>query len=407
MPIAKSSGPDCGPRFGPMRDELYRPLGQDIQSKRSPPRGAQWLRALAALGAVSVLAGGSALAVLQQPDFAPVRTAAPSVPVVQADAPTADNQPSIVRMAETGGVTVTRGNEIAPAIGEPDPTTTGSIRVFDPGSLRQPAAFAASPDDALLEPSDMGPLPVRSGDGRRPLDVYAGASSGALGTRIAIVVAGLGISQTGTQQAIERLPAAVTLAFAADGNSLDRWMRNARQNGHELLLQAPLEPFGYPDTSPGENTQTVADAVAGRFDAFNHALGRMTNYVGVMNYMGARFNADPAALEPLLAEVSRRGLLYMDDGSSSRSVARDVATASRVPFAGSDLLLDQDRSAEAVRRQLDALERVARARGTAVGVANAFETSVDAIAAWSREAEGRGIEIVPVSALALDPEAKR
>ncbi|WP_062011761.1 divergent polysaccharide deacetylase family protein [Aureimonas sp. AU4] len=391
-----------------MRDELYRPLGQDLQPTRSTPRARRRLPKLAALAAFATVAGGSTLAVLEQPDFAPVAPTVVAGASVTAPPSTEDAaEPNVVRMAETGGVTVTRGNEILPVSGAPDPTTTGSIRVFDPGSLRQPAAFAASPDEALLEPSDMGMLPVRSGDGRRPLDVYAGATSGALGTRIAIVVAGLGISQTGTQQAVERLPAGVTLAFAADGNSLDRWMRNARQNGHELLLQAPLEPFGYPEISPGEDTQTVADAVAGRFDALHHALGRMTNYVGVMNYMGARFNAEPTALEPFLAEVSRRGLLYMDDGSSSRSLARDVAVAGRVPFAASDLVLDQDRSPEAIRRQLDALERVARARGTAVGVASAFETSVETIAAWTRKATGRGIEIVPVSALALDPEARR
>ncbi|MBB3949022.1 divergent polysaccharide deacetylase family protein [Aureimonas jatrophae] len=390
-----------------MRDELYRPLGQNLQPVRNGPRRARRLPKLAAALACATVAGGSALAILQQPDFArppaPIVADASSAAV---SAPAGPAEPNVVRMAETGGVTVTRGNEILPVSGAPDPTTTGSIRVFAPGSLRQPAAMAATPDEALLEPSDMGMLPVRAGDGRRPLDVYAGATSGALGTRIAIVVAGLGISQTGTQQAVERLPAGVTLAFAADGNSLDRWMRNARQTGHELLLQAPLEPFGYPEISPAANTQTVDDAAAGRFDALHQALGRMTNYVGVMNYMGARFNAEPTALEPFLAEISRRGLLYMDDGSSSRSLARDVAVAGRVPFAASDLLLDGDRTPDAIRRQLDALERVARARGTAVGVASAFETSVDTIAAWTREAEARGIEIVPVSALALDPEAR-
>jgi len=390
-----------------MRDDLYRPLGQNLTA--GPPRGRTLRRqGLLAVCAVLSVAGASGYALLQQPDLSrPTQASvAPVLQVADADADAPPPEPTVVRPAETGGVTITRGNEIASATPPTDPTTTGSIRVLDPGSIRQPASMADRPDEALLEPGAEGPLPVRGGDGRRPLDVYAGATSGALGTRIAIVVAGLGISQTGTSQAVERLPAGVTLAFAADGNSLDRWMRNARQRGHELLLQTPLEPYGYPEISAGARTQTVADALAGRFDALDGALGRMTNYVGVMNYMGARFNADSAALEPFLGELSRRGLLYMDDGSSSRSVARDVALAGGTPFAASDLVLDDERTPDAVRRQLDALERVARARGTAVGVASAFEVSIDTIAAWVPEAESRGIEIVPVSAVALDPESR-
>ena len=37
---------------------------------------------------------------------------------------------------------------------------------------------------------------------------------------VAIVLGGLGLSQTGTQRAIRELPGEVTLAFAASGNSL-------------------------------------------------------------------------------------------------------------------------------------------------------------------------------------------
>lgn len=50
--------------------------------------------------------------------------------------------------------------------------------------------------------------------------------------RVAIVIGGLAVSQTGTQAAIEKLPAEVTLAFASQGNSIGRWMQAARRKGH-------------------------------------------------------------------------------------------------------------------------------------------------------------------------------
>src|SRR5690606_25577367 len=107
------------------------------------------------------------------------------------------------------------------------------------------------PDRALIEDSEIGPLPTRGEDGRRPFDAYARPWSGARGARVAIVIGGLGVSQSGTQRAIEQLPPEVTLAFASGGNSLDRWMQAARREGHEVLMQVPLEPFDYPQVDPG------------------------------------------------------------------------------------------------------------------------------------------------------------
>ena len=72
----------------------------------------------------------------------------------------------------------------------------------------------------------------------------------------------------------------------------------------------------------------------------------------------------------------------------------------------SDLSIDRSQDPADIRSQLDTLERIARAEGTAIGVASAFDVSVATIAKWIGEARGRGIEIVPLSALANDPERR-
>ncbi len=140
--------------------------------------------------------------------------------------------------------------------------------------------------------SETGPLPIRAADGRRPVDVYARPWSGARGARVAIVIGGLAVSQTGTQEAIEKLPAEVTLAFAPQGNSIGRWMQAARRKGHEIVMQVPLEPFDYPNVDPGRNTLTVAATADENLENLRWTLSRTTNYTGVMNYMGARFVGD-------------------------------------------------------------------------------------------------------------------
>ena len=126
--------------------------------------------------------------------------------------------------------------------------------IIEAGRVGQDSRTAAFPNEDLLEDTSAGRIPIIGFDGTRPMDQYARPWSGARGTRVAIVVGGLGLSQTGTQRAIKELPGEVTLAFAASGNSLPRWMQEARRDGHEILLQVPFEPFDYPDNDPGPHT---------------------------------------------------------------------------------------------------------------------------------------------------------
>ncbi len=72
--------------------------------------------------------------------------------------------------------------------------------------------------------------------------------------RIAIVIGGVGISASGTADAFAKLPAPVTFAFAPYGADLDKLAEHARAEGHEVLLQVPMEPFDYPDNDPGPQT---------------------------------------------------------------------------------------------------------------------------------------------------------
>ncbi len=297
--------------------------------------------------------------------------------------------------------------QAGPSIIHVDPqqnSGNGVVIIRDPSAVGQNLRVAHLPDQALIEQSETGPLPIRAADGRRPFDVYAAPWSGARGARVAIVIGGLAVSQTGTQQAIQKLPPEVTLAFASQGNSIGRWMQAARREGHEIIMQVPLEPFDYPNVNSGRNTLTVEASAQANVKSLRWTLSRTTNYAGVMNYMGARFSTDPAAMAPMMGELGKRGLMYLDDGSFARSVAAGEALKSGVPFAEGDATIDAVRERGEILKKLDELERTARARGFAIGTGSAFDVTVDAVASWVNEAKKRGIEIVPVSAVASDPE---
>lgn len=381
--------------------DIERPLGQAVRS----PRAAGKISGSAIMATVAVLAvaGVSGAIALREKPFRKPQEVAVSTPKVTAAAEPAPAPPASTPKPEapvkSGGPQI-----IHVQTEEGDGPPKAAIVIRDPSTIGQNLKIAHIPDKALIETSETGPLPVRATDGRRPFDVYARPWSGGRGARVAIVIGGLSVSQTGTQAAIAKLPAEVTLAFAPQGNSIGRWMQAARQSGHEIVMQVPLEPFDYPKVNPGRNTLTVAASADENLKSLHWALSRTTNYTGVMNYMGARFSADATAMEPFMAELGKRGLAYIDDGSSARSLAPDLALKDGVPFVAGDMAIDAVQDRGEILKKLDSLEATARAKGTAVGIGSAFDLTVDTVSSWVVEAKKRGIEIVPISAVAIDPQ---
>lgn len=375
--------------------EIERPLGQGLAPRSVASRRFGAGTVLAAVAVVAVVGVSSAIALREKP-FRNPTVEAVSTPEVINPAPAAETAKA--EPAKDGGakiIKVPKPEEVA---------TPGAIVIRDPSSVGQDLRVAHLPDRALIEDSPTGPLPIRSVDGRRPFDVYARPWSGTRGARVAIVIGGLAVSQTGTQSAIAKLPAEVTLAFASQGNSVGRWMQQARNKGHEIVMQVPLEPFDYPNVNPGRDTLTVDGDPEQNLENLRRVLSRTTNYTAVMNYMGARFSADREAMQPIMAELGERGLGYLDDGSSARSLAPELAAHDRVPFAVADTAIDAEQDRGAILSKLDQLEATARAKGFAIGTGSAFALTVDTVTSWIGEAKKRGIEIVPVSAVASDPE---
>lgn len=391
--------------------DIERPLGQTLRPQRPASRGISGGAVAAAVAVLAVIGVSGAIALREKPFRKPQEIAVSTPKVTAAPAPAAPTPaapaPAPVAAAKPQAGTSMKGagpQIIHVETEEGDGPPKAAIVIRDPSTLGQNLKVAHIPDRALIEVSDTGPLPMRSADGRRPFDVYARPWSGARGARVAIVIGGLAVSQTGTQAAIAKLPAEVTLAFAPQGNSIGRWMQAARQGGHEIIMQIPLEPFDYPNVNPGRNTLTVAASPDENLKSLHWALSRTTNYTGVMNYMGARFSADANAMGPLMAELGKRGLAYVDDGSSARSLAPDIALKDGVPFVAGDTSIDAVQDRGEILKKLDSLEATARAKGSAVGIGSAFDLTVDTVTSWIAEAKKRGIEIVPISAVAVDPQ---
>ncbi len=268
--------------------------------------------------------------------------------------------------------------------------------------VRLPGPGPAPPVGAsaqLLEMTRNGSVPRIGADGQRPAQVYAQpASANPTLPQIAIVVTGLGISAVATTEAINKLPAPITLAFTPYAPDLERLADKARGLGHELLLQVAMEPLDYPDNDPGPQTLLTSLTPEQNVDRLQWAMSRFQGYVGIVNQMGARFTASELSLTPILREIGRRGLIYVDDGSSLRSLASQIAGGSSLPFVRASLAVDAIPTASETDRALMHLEGIARESGSAVGFAAAIPVAIERISRWAMTVESRGFALVAISA---------
>jgi polysaccharide deacetylase 2 family uncharacterized protein YibQ len=380
-------------------DELTKPLGLTPPPPPFRPRpvhiaGIAVIAAIVVGGGIWLTrgAGPTATATIATTPAKPAVDTATLTGAVPARPPAAPSLPVVIG-----------GPSLAPVAPTASLTEVDKVRIYDP--LLLPAqALTASPDASLVENGTYGPLPKVAANGVRPLDAYARPAAKTGGLRIAIVVGGVGLDPATTHDAIAVLPGPVTLALAPYGDNLKQTLSDARASGHELLLQLPLEPYGYPKTDPGPHTLIAAATAKTNLDNLSWLLSRTTNYVGVMNYMGAAFTTTPQPMQALMEAVGKRGLLYLDDGSSPRSLAGDAA-AGRTPFLKADLVLDPDLAPAAIDARLDQLIAIARTRGFAVGSATAFPSTIERIAAFAKAAAARDITLVPVSALVAAPRS--
>ena len=270
-----------------------------------------------------------------------------------------------------------------------------------PGTIVKPvlAGKALIADPALIEQTQQGPLPRIADDGRTPMMAYAPPAPSDKRPRIAIVVSGLGISAKATSAAIAGLPADVTLAFAPYDDDVQRWVSEARRQGHEVLLELPMEPYDFPDSDPGPHTLRAGVGEESNTQRLTWSLTRFTGYAGVTNLLGGRFLGDPDSLEPVMTFLARRGLFFFDSGPATRSAAPDVAQRLDAPYVQSSTTIDTIQTAMEIDQRLSELETRARLNGSASGVGFLYPVTVERVAEWAKGLPGRGFVLVPASAI--------
>jgi uncharacterized protein len=262
---------------------------------------------------------------------------------------------------------------------------------------RPPKAHIAPPQPAPPEP--LSPQPASPLDMSSPAWLrYAAVMPATMGRPvIAIILDDMGVDRPRSSRAA-MLSAPVTLSYLPYARKLAEQTKGARLRGHELMLHLPMEPINRRE-NPGPHALLKALPGAELVKRLEWALSRFTGYVGVNNHMGSRLTRDPRAMAVVMGRLKAHGLLFVDSRTLIRSVATIAARDAQVPNAERNIFLDHVDSLDAIRGQLETVERVARRQGFAIAIGHPRDATLAALETWMAAARARGFVFVPVSAI--------
>ena len=253
-------------------------------------------------------------------------------------------------------------------------------------------------DPALLVKTPLGARPKIGADGRRAARVYARPYAAPPGrAKVALIVGGLGLNPDLTERAILELPPEVTLAFAPYAKNLDMWTKRAREAGHEIMVELPMETHQGDPAALGPAALLSSRTPQENQQRLDWLLSRFGGYFGATNYLGSKFSSDRAAMDAVLAHLGAAGLAYVDDTGAARRIgagAAPLAIVNRMVTPG-----PAGGDKDAALRDLAALAAAAERSGDALGKAYAYDATIEAIAEWARALDEEKLSLAPASAV--------
>ncbi len=382
------------------RDELRQPLKKRSTAERL------WSKRPGALAVVSLLTValyGGAIAWLSR-QHAPFA----GEPVLTAQIPPLEdmNTGSIGKPLESETAETVEEAEVVESDENFEPAEIGTIKIT--GSQETeiiiPAhrPMKAAPIASVTETTPDGPMPKIGSGGKRPSDIYAALTPVSVSSsdqpKIALLLGGMGLNARLTERAIMELPGDVSFGFAPYGANLQTLVNKARARGHEIMLQVPLEPAGYPAINPGPNTLLIGASAEDNLASLRWNMTRFAGYTGLTNYMGTRFLSEPEHLKPIMTELKKRGLVFLEDAGVGSSASDQVGRQTGLLVRKGEIVIDANPDPENIAAALLKLEDQAKRQGFAIGTGTGLEVTIEEVARWSQELRKRGILLVPVSA---------
>ncbi len=260
-------------------------------------------------------------------------------------------------------------------------------------------ALIKSPVSGLVEETDYGKLPiVRSHDRMTSFQAYKrpfpAIPQGK--TPVAILVTDIGLSPKNAKIALELLPPEVSFLLSPYAQSPETWRELARRKGHESWLNIPVENKNIRYTDPGPAALLIREDMETAKGKLYWSMARTTGYAGLASFNDELFLMAQKPFRGVFKEGLERGLAYLELNPAAKDYLQGVALNAGMPYLQAEQWIYRAQG----ENSFDRFEQVARQKGYALGIVPPWPQTMKMLELWTKTLEGRGMTLVPVSAIA-------
>lgn len=196
--------------------------------------------------------------------------------------------------------------------------------------------------------------------------------------KIAIIIDDIGNSAK-NDDAVLSIDAPLTLSVLPLLPESAKIAEKAGSNGKEVMLHLPMEPHDYPQANPGKGALfTNMDDIAIVTQVYED-IKSIPMIKGVNNHMGSKFTEDRERMRIVLKQLKDKGLFFIDSKTSPRSRSDRMAREMGIKAAARDIFLDNEQNENYIAGQIEALKKIARKRGSAIGIGHPHPETIVAL----------------------------
>ncbi|MET0154915.1 MAG: divergent polysaccharide deacetylase family protein [Rickettsiales bacterium] len=215
---------------------------------------------------------------------------------------------------------------------------------------------------------------------------------------VAVMVKGLGMSGFPTELA-QHLPDYVTLGFSPYSPSLDEDIKNAIENGHDVLINLPMESSDLTSEDPGPYSLLSAMTPEDNLRRLNLALSRTVRYAGVYTDQDEHFTSLPSAAMPIVKELKKREIELVYGAGYQNYSFIQLAEKNGYPVLATDAHVNSAIDGDAANDAMNAALESAQKKGFAVLMVASYPMTIKLAEEWMNRVDKERATFVPVSYL--------
>jgi len=263
--------------------------------------------------------------------------------------------------------------------------------------LQNTRALPPAPIAGLTRTSQFGPVPIKGSNSalkayKRPFKLQADKAP------ISLIIGGLGVNRGLTQDAIESLPADVTLSFAAHSPDLQGLINTARADGHEVLIEIPMDSATFDPSEPGSDKALLTTvALTENGERLDWLMSRAQGYAGLINFNGDTFLTRSDLAAPYIDYVSKTGVGVFTDGDFETPALTGLAQSTGLPFKNGHGLIDPHPVPRVIGARLKNLGQAAKSGNHPVGVGFVYPETLSEVKVWIASLEEQNLQLAPAT----------